>query len=257
MPFTAIVVDDEPLARDELKYLLSARSGCQVVGEAEDGAGAVRLVAERRPDVVFLDIDMPGMSGNDAARAILTFPHPPLVIFATAYGEYALKAFELGAVDYVLKPFEQQRLATTIERIEGLRKRSTDWEAAVERVACLLGSGRPKVKKLPVESRGEIKLLDYEAIVYAVAHGGDVSVVTRGEAYTYNGTMAELESRLSSEGFLRVHKSYLVNLERVEGVLPWFKGTYWLVMGDAKHTQVPVSKSQVKDLKNLLGMSKG
>ncbi|RKO66549.1 LytR/AlgR family response regulator transcription factor [Desulfofundulus salinus] len=256
MPFTAVVVDDEPLARDELKYLLSAYPECRVVGEAEDAQEALKLVAELQPDVVFLDIQMRGMSGCEAARQMISSPHPPLVVFATAYNEYAVRAFELGAVDYLLKPFEDKRLAKTIKRIEELHKRSDDWTEAVERVADLLNNKKGRVKKLPVEKNGEIKLLDYQDIIFGRARDGSVQIFTYNDHYNYTGTMAELQERLynESEGFLRTHKSFLVNLNRVEGVLPWFKGTYWLVMADHKRTQIPVSKNQVKELKSMLGL---
>lgn len=261
MPFSALVVDDEPLARDELKYLLSSHPECRVAGEAEDAESALLLAASLQPDVVFLDIEMRGMSGCEAARQMLAGPQPPLVIFATAYRDHAIRAFELGAVDYLLKPFDEGRLAKAVKRIEGLRRRSGDWAEAVERVAGLLGNGFPlggrhRVRKLPVEKRGEIKLLDYEEIFFAAAKDGGVEVVTQGDSFNFTGTLSDLEERLGGESFLRVHKSYLVNLNRVEGVLPWFKGTYWLVMPDRNHTQVPVSKSQVKELKAVLGMGK-
>lgn len=261
MSFTALVVDDEPLARDELKYLLSRRAECQVVGEAEDAESALCLASELRPDVVFLDIEMRGMSGVEAGRQLLTGPQPPLVVFATAYREHAIRAFELGALDYLLKPFEESRLAATVQRIESLRKRSGDWAEAVQRVAGMLESGalapgRPRVKKLPVEKKGEIRLLDYDEFLFAAARDGGVEIITKDDSFTYSGTMAELEARLRGETFMRVHKSYLVNLNRVERVLPWFKGTYWLVMPDRNRTEVPVSKSQVKELKAGLGISR-
>lgn len=255
MTFTAVVVDDEPLARDELKYLLSAYEECQVIGEAEDGGEALQLVARLHPDVVFLDIEMRGMSGYDAARKMLAEPKPPLIVFATAYNEYAVGAFELGAIDYLLKPFVDERLAKTIERIKNLKARQEDWQEAVARVARLLEDNQQSVKKLPVEKNGAIKLLDYSDIFYGRARGGRVQVFTTDDSYTFSGTMAELEERLNREGFFRVHKSFLVNLRKVEGVLPWFKGTYWLVMGDRKRTQIPVSKGQVKELKVLLGLN--
>lgn len=204
--------------------------------------------------MVFMDIEMRGMSGFEAARQMLSFQRPPIVVFATAYNEYAVKAFELGAVDYLLKPFEDERLAKTIGRIENQRKHSDDWAEAVEKVANLLENKKPRVKKLPVEKNGEITLLNYEDIIFGRARDGSVQVFAHNGSYTYSGTMAELEARLSNESFLRVHKSYLVNLNRVNGVLPWFKGTYWLVMGDRERTQIPVSKNQVKELKSMLGL---
>ncbi|WP_084327090.1 LytR/AlgR family response regulator transcription factor [Desulfofundulus thermocisternus] len=254
MPFTAVVVDDEPLARDELKYLLSNYPECRVTGEAEDAQEAIKLVRETQPDVVFLDIQMRGMSGYEAARHMLSFPHPPLVVFATAYDEYAVRAFELGAVDYLLKPFEEERLSKTIKRIGELRKRSEDWTRAVEQVNELLGGKKQRIKKLPVEKNGEIRLLDYRDIIFGRAKNGSVQVFTASDTCTFTGSMTELEARLKSEGFFRVHKSFLVNLNHVQGVLPWFKGTYWLVMSDAKKSQIPVSKSQVKELKSILGL---
>lgn len=253
MPFTALVVDDEPLARDELKYLLAAHRECRVIGEAESAQEAVELVAEKGPDVVFLDIEMRGMSGCEAAREMLTLPNPPLIIFATAYNEYAIQAFELGAVDYILKPFEPERLAKTVKRIVAL-KNAGELARAVERLANLLNNKRKTVPKLPVEKEGTIRLIDYQDIIFGRASNGYVQLFTAGDTYLYNGTLSELEERLRGEGFLRVHKSYLVNLHRTRGVLPWFKGTYWLVMDDRNQTQIPVSKNMVRELKALLGL---
>jgi len=255
MPFTAIVVDDEPLARDELKFLLSAHPACRVVGEAENAAAALDLAQKLSPDVAFMDIEMRGLSGLEAARRMLSLPRPPLVVFATAYNEYAVRAFELGAVDYILKPFEEKRLAKTIERINAMKENVDDWASALGKVALLLEEKKPRVQKLPVEKNGQIRLLDFNEVVYGRAWAGGARIYTDGDAYEYTGTMAELEERLGKESFLRVHKSYVVNLNRVEGIIPWFKGTYWLVMNDTQHTQIPVSKNQVKDLKAILGLS--
>ncbi|ACX52035.1 two component transcriptional regulator, LytTR family [Ammonifex degensii KC4] len=254
MPFTAIVVDDEPLARDELKYLLSFHPECQIIGEADNAEEALKLVVELRPDVVFLDIRMRGTSGFEAAKRMLSLPHPPLVVFATAYDDYAVGAFELGAVDYILKPFEPERLAQTVRRLSSFKSQSARWEEALERLSQLLEEGPPKLKKLPVEKEGEIRLIPYQDIIFAQAHEGEALVHTANEYFYYRGTLAELEGRLKNHGFLRVHKSFLVNLARIGGLVPWFKGTYWVIMEDDKRTHIPVSKAQVKQLKALLGL---
>ncbi|OAT81301.1 LytR/AlgR family response regulator transcription factor [Desulfotomaculum copahuensis] len=255
MPFTAVVVDDEPLAREELKFLLSNHPECRITGEAEDAAASLALVKKLAPDVVFMDIEMRGMSGFEAARQMLALPRPPLVVFATAYNEYAVRAFELGAVDYLLKPFEENRLAKTIARIGALKENAGEWASAVEKVAGLLEEKKPRVHKLAVEKSGRIRLLDVNEVIFGRARAGGAQIFADSGIYEYTGTMTELEERLGREGFLRVHKSYLVNLNRVDGVLPWFKGTYWLVMSDREHTQIPVSKNQVRELKNSLGLT--
>jgi two-component system, LytTR family, response regulator len=255
MSFTALIVDDETLACEELKFLLSSYRECQVIGKANDACQALRLTIELRPEVVFLDIELNGMSGYEIARKMLAANRPPLIIFATAYDEYAVNAFELGAADYLLKPIESERLAKTIERIKELQQQSQQWEEAVKRIADVLETRPQQLRKLPVAKDGLIRLLDYDEIIYCRSHNSEVRVFTTQAAFCFSGTMNELEFRLGT-AFRRVHKSYLVNLNHVTGVLPWFKGTYWLIMNDPHQTKIPVSKTKVKQMKISLGLEK-
>lgn len=269
--FKALLVDDEEPARDELKHLLRAYPACTVCGEADSGRAALEMAVSRQPDVAFLDIHMRGLPGCEVARRMLALPRPPLIVFVTAYDRYAVEAFELGAVDYLLKPLGAERLAKTVARLQSLAGNPFLWQSAVRQVASLLDfllppdrqAARPgnsaagkTVYKLPVEKGGRITLIDYHEIVFVRSSGGAARVSTLTECYDFSGTLCELAERLREEGsFLRIHKSYLVNLRHIKEVIPWFKGTYWVIMADRQKTQIPVSKSQVKTLKRLLGLA--
>ncbi|WP_425057861.1 Sensory transduction protein LytR [Sporomusa carbonis] len=252
----AIIVDDELPARDELKYLLSRLPGVTVVGEADNGPAAVGLAAQHCPDVVFLDIQMRGMNGMETALALRTAAPNALIVFASAYDEYAIKAFEIGAVDYLLKPFESERVAATVERLQ--KYRPEDWQAAATRVdQAITTVAKTTVHKLAVEKNGKIVLVNYSDILYAHTQTGAVTVVTETGEYTYSGTLSELQERLRGTTVMRVHKSYLVHMEKVKEVIPWFKGTYWLKLstpGNNGTIEVPVGKGQIKEIKGILGL---
>ncbi|MCX7724196.1 MAG: LytTR family DNA-binding domain-containing protein [Thermodesulfovibrio sp.] len=253
MLFSAIVVDDEPYAREELIYILSHFPTCQIVGEAGSAKDCIFLYSKLKPDVIFLDIEMPDMSGLETANILSTFNDPPLIVFATAYDDYAIKAFELGAIDYILKPFEEKRIAKTIMRIENLKNNQTEWNNAANRLTQFFEKKRV-FKKLPVQQKaGVISFVPYSDILYCEAYEGGVKIFTLKDDYYFDGTLSELETRLKEEGFMRIHKSYIVNLKRIEEVLPWFKGTYWLVV-EGRKIQLPVSKSIIKELKEVLGI---
>lgn len=251
--FSAIVVDDEPYSREELIYILSQFPSCQIVGQAGSAKDCISLYSKVKADVVFLDIEMPDMSGIEIAHVLLKFSNPPLIVFATAYDEYAVQAFELGAVDYILKPFEEKRIEKTIARIENLKNNQAEWNKAVDKLSHFL-EGRKLFRKLPVRQKaGIISFVPYTDILYCEASDRRVKVITLKDEYYFDGTLTELETRLREEGFMRVHKSYIVNLKRIEAVLPWFKGTYWIVI-EGKKAEIPVSKSIVKELKEVLGI---
>lgn len=267
--YKALLVDDEKPARDELRHLLAAYPAWTVCGEAEGGRAALELAASQRPDAVFLDIHMRDLSGCEVARELLTLPCPPLIVFVTAYDRYAVEAFELGAADYLLKPFGADRLAKTLSRLDvllanpllrrdALRKAAEALDALLTRCGnrrCGQAERGGAVRKLPVEKGGRIVLVDYRDIIYARSGGGTTRVITAGDSYVFSGTLCELTERLAGEEiFFRAHKSYLINLQYVREIIPWFKGTYWVVMGDPQKTQIPVSKAQVKTLKSLLGL---
>lgn len=246
-----LIVDDKQPARDELKCLLS-RSGALVIGEADGAADAIALAARVKPDAVFLAVGLREMNGLETAKVIRRVAERALIVFATAYEEYALQAFELGAVDYVLKPFDERRILKTVRRLRAYRME--EWANVGARSDRALDPCKLGIHKLPVEKDGKIILIDYESIYYAYAHAGSAIVVAeRGEA-PYAGSLSELETRVRGTSLLRVHKSYLVNMQRVKEVVPWFKGTYWLKLAHETEIEIPVSKNQIKEIKTLLGL---
>ena len=245
-------VDDESPARDELKYLLSLEMDIIVVGEADSGAAAISMAAELKPDVIFLDVQMRGMNGLETAAVLRTVVPDTLLVFATAYDEYAVQAFEVGAVDYILKPFESERIHMTVERVKNYRPE--EWLAATERIDATLSKTKIVVKKLPLEKSGKIIMVHYNDLIYAYTQKGIVKVVTNCGEFSYGGTLTELEIRLAETNLIRVHKSYIVNMDKVQEVVPWFKGTYWLKVEGASEAEIPVSKSQIKEIKDILGL---
>jgi len=253
MLFSAIIVDDEPYAREELIYILSQFESCNIIGQAGNARDCISLYLKFKPDVVFLDIEMPDISGIELAREFFRYNNKSLIVFATAYDDYAIEAFELGAVDYILKPFEEKRIAKTIIRIENLKKNQDEWNQNLNKLSNFLES-RKIFKKIPVQQKtGIINFVPYIDILYCEASEGGVKIFTLKDEYYFDGTLSDLEMRLKNEGFMRVHKSYIVNLKKISAVLPWFKGTYWIII-EGNKTQIPVSKSIIKNLKEILGI---
>ncbi|AFM43360.1 response regulator of the LytR/AlgR family [Desulfosporosinus acidiphilus SJ4] len=251
----AFIVDDEALSRDELKYLLEQAADVSVVGMARNGSEALQLIPQMRPDVVFLDIQMPDLSGLVVARelfAAMPSNSAPLFVFATAFDEHALEAFEVSAIDYILKPFSAERLQNTLERLRGLLERTGDSEKLkkdkLDRILNLLENPSNQAK-LPVEENERIILLEAEKIIYAWAEDRRVLVKTDTASYKTSYSLSELETKL---GLLQTHKSYLVNKDMVREIVPWFNGTYNLIMSDPQKSQVPVSRTYVKSVRSAL-----
>lgn len=250
---TALVVDDEQLARDELAYLLRSFSDIELLGEAADGPGALESVATLQPDIVFLDVQMPGLNGLQVAREILKrggkVPH---IIFATAFEQYAVDAFEVNAADYLLKPVDRARLKRSIERARELL-RSPDSES--ERMARLLDNMRsqssPPVKVL-VRVGERMILVAAKDVIFATVRDGTVRIVaTEFEGHSNYKTLDDLQSTLGGRLFWRPHRSYIVNIDRIQEVVPWFKSSYQLLMSDRGRTRIPVSRAQTKRLRKL------
>ncbi|MDH4139480.1 MAG: LytTR family DNA-binding domain-containing protein [Coriobacteriia bacterium] len=232
----ALVVDDEAPARSELRYLLDEAGGVEVVGEASNSAEALQLIKAIPYDVVFLDIDMPGLSGVELAEVLAATDRPPSVVFVTAHGEHAVKAFEVAAIDYLVKPVEVSRLRQCIERLHP----SEEAPARIERI--------------PVEKAGRKVLLQVDDIYYIMAKDDYSYLHTEKERYLSTISLAQLEARLEPQEFFRIHRRYLVNLRRVQEVVPMYGGTMLLTLSDPESTQVPVSRRRVPSLKKALGL---
>jgi two-component system, LytTR family, response regulator LytT len=232
----ALLVDDEGPARSELRYLLADHADVQVVGEASSAREALDLARELAPDAVFLDVEMPGLSGVEAAPLVRERSDPPAVVFVTAHERYALDAFAVEAFDYLLKPVDPDRLERVLER---LRERS------VENVL--------PVEKVPVVSAGGTELLDYDQVHYAQADGDYSRVHTYDRSYLCTASLGELEEKLPSGRFARIHRSYLVNLSKVAAVRRTSPDRLRLQLGDAQKTELDVARRQARQLRDRLG----
>jgi two-component system response regulator LytT len=252
MTITAIIVDDEKLARDELGFLLKSFPEIQVVGEGQNGLEAVKLVRQHQPDLLFLDAQMPGLDGFGAVK-MLEAKHlrMPYLVFATAFDQYALQAFEVSAVDYLLKPFDQQRLAKTVEKVKRHLQAGESVEGKIDRVLQMLDGRHDRgTVKVPVRAQGRQYLLDPNDIVYVKVDGGVVLVTTREfEGQANYRTIEDLQAQLDARVFWRAHRAYLVNLDHVQEVVPWFNSSYQLRMDDRKQSEIPVSRNQSRQLR--------
>ena len=276
MPLTALIIDDEPLARQELLYLLQSAEGVEVVAQGSNGIEAVELVRVHKPDVVFLDVQMPGLDGFAVLKKLIDKKMGlPQIVFATAFDQYAVRAFEVNAVDYLLKPFDRKRVLKTIEkvraRIAGQAAHAIQAgqaDAAVEtpstdaRLDALLRLVeertqplKPQTGKVIVRAQGRLLLVDQKEICFVSIEGGAISVMTRGvEGQSNCRTLEELMEQLDPEAFWRAHRSFIVNIQHIREVVPWFKSSYQLRMDDAKKTEIPVSRAQTRRLRELFNL---
>lgn len=248
MSLSLLVVDDEALARDELIYLIKQCGRDVAVHEAESGPEALAEVARLRPNVVFLDVQMPEMDGFAVAQALLGLPEPPAIVFATAYDDYAIKAFEIHAADYLLKPLDPARVAECVARLEQRPDR-----ASIGRLDELLRSlkGPVPIRRIPLDGNGRTVLVNPNEILYASSGESDTIVVTTQGEFTTSLNLQALEERLGP-AFLRVHRQYIANLERVREFIPYPGGTASVGLG--ARVQVPVARTQVRRVKRLLGL---
>jgi two-component system, LytTR family, response regulator LytT len=257
MPINVIIVDDEKPARDELAFLLKNIQEVNLIGQGKNGVDALALIKEYSPDLVFLDVQMPGLDGFGVLKKLvekkMKMPH---VVFATAFDQYAVQAFDVNAVDYVLKPFDKSRIAKAIQRARKMIETQTSATDRLEQLVTQLGAAKqsppsPAVKVL-ITTQQRLLLVNAEDMIFASIDGGMISVVARDlEGSSNYRTLEEMEAALASDVFWRPHRSYLVNIHHIKEVIPWFKSTYMLKMDDKKHTQVPVSRSQTKRLREL------
>jgi two-component system LytT family response regulator/two-component system response regulator LytT len=247
---SAIVVDDEKLASDELAYQLKEFPDVEIIATASDGLEAVQLIVDLEPDLVFLDMQMPGLDGMGVIRKLHEKEIPlPYFVMATAYDQYAVEAFKWEALDYLLKPVEKDRLSQAIERA---RKGIADKQKVAP---AELPPPKPSLQrtKLLVKNNQRNFIVDAQDVVYATIEDGLITVVASSlEGQSNYRTIEELQSNLDPDMFWRVHRSYLVNIHRIKEVIPWFKSSFQLRMDDKKQTEIPVSRVQTKRLRALL-----
>jgi two-component system LytT family response regulator/two-component system response regulator LytT len=250
-PITALLADDERLALDELSFLLRDYPDVEIVGTASNGVEACERIEELEPDVAFLDVQMPGLDGIGVIRRLQQLGgHLPYFVLATAYDGYAVEAFQLEALDYLLKPVERIRLEQTLARVQ---KWLTDRARQAAELAPPAPKPAPQRTKILVRSGGHNFIVDAQELIYATIEDGLISVVTPTMEGTCNyRTIEELQSNLDPHTFWRVHRSYLVNIHRIREVIPWFKSSFQLKMDDKKQTEIPVSRVQTKRLRTLL-----
>lgn len=261
MPLSALIVDDEQLSRDELAYLLKGVGDVNVVAQGKNGLEAVNLIKEHSPDLVFLDVQMPGLDGFGVIKKLLDKKVPlPRVVFATAFDQYAVKAFEVNAVDYLLKPFDKKRVAQAVHKAREQMTANAPAQEKLDTLVRMLETQNQKqpAAKLLIKSAGRLLLVDQKDICFASIEDGVISVATGGaagiEGQSNCRTLEELLESLDANMFWRAHRSFLVNINRIKEVVPWFKSSYQLRMDDKKQTEIPVSRAQTKRLRELFGL---
>ncbi len=253
MNLRAVVVDDEQHAREDLCFLLDQTGTVDVVGEAGNGMEALAAVESTRPDVVFLDVQIPGMSGFEVARRMLEAEGACQIVFVTAYDQYAIEAFEVNAVDYLLKPVEQARLEQALQRVARRLAADRPLSEQLAKILEIVGERQTRRDQMAVKVGDRFLLVHAGDIVFASLLGDSISIVTNNVSGTSNyKTLDELQARLDPDVFWRVHRSHLVNITKIKEIVPWFSRNYILRMNDSKATEIPVSRSQTKRLRDYL-----
>jgi two-component system, LytTR family, response regulator LytT len=267
MDLKAVLVDDEQLARDELGFLLGQVGGVSVIGQAGNGVEALTTIGRLQPDIVFLDVQMPGLTGFEVARRMIDAQAASHIIFVTAYDQHAIEAFEVNAVDYLLKPVDPARLDIAVKRARRLVafERSPDrvsepagaapgvtaeqLEQIVERVA----ERRNRRERLAIKVGERFLLVQADEVVFASLTDDVITVAAGKHVGTSNyRTLDELQERLDPGVFFRVHRSHLVNINKIKEIVPWFNRNYILRMKDEKATEIPVSRTQTRRLREYL-----
>ena len=271
-----VLVDDEQHARDELVYLLGEVGGVEIIGQASDGIEALTVVAQLRPDVVFLDVQMPGLTGFEVARRILEAGPGAEIVFVTAFDQHAIEAFDVNAVDYLLKPVDPARLEVALQRarrrivaerparigpLEGAGAGADSPDSAVaglnrgqlERIVELVAERQGRRDRLAIKVGERFFLVQSDEIVHASLVDDSITVVTDQQVgYSNYRTLDELQARLDPAVFWRVHRAHLVNINKIKEIVPWFSRNYLLRMKDGKGTEIPVSRTQTRRLREYL-----
>lgn len=248
----AVLVDDEPLSLDALEFVLDKNEDIKIIGKYTDPFEALENVKKSKPELVFLDIEMPELDGFSAAQEIINMGLDTYIIFATVFEQYALKAFEIDAADYVVKPFSENRLKLTVNRII---KRIQNKQVSECPISAFVkhNLSRQVINKISVWKENSIMLLDPETILYFTMNEKKVIVHTKDNTYESKSSLAELEEKLDNKGFFRCHKSFLINMDYIAKIIPWFNSTYMIRLKEETE-QIPVSRYYTKKLKGLLSI---
>jgi len=248
-----VVVDDEQPAREELCFLLGQIEGVKVVGQADNGVTALTLIDDVDPHVAFLDVQMPGLTGFEVARLLLDKSSSAHIVFVTAYDQYAVDAFDVNAVDYLLKPVEQARLEQAIQRVRHRMALDQPRDERLDRLVRLMADRQGRRDQLALKVGDRFLLVQADDVIFASLDGDTIQIATTQLAGTSNyRTLDELQARLDPDVFWRVHRSHLVNINKIKEIVPWFSRNYMLRMKDGKATEIPVSRSQTKRLRDYL-----
>jgi two-component system response regulator LytT len=258
-PLRTLVVDDEQLAREELCFLLEQAGDIEIIGQAGDGPSALRLAGELKPDLLFLDVQMPGLTGFEVARRLVQADVLPQLVFVTAFDQYAVDAFTVNAVDYLLKPVDLDRLELTLEKVRSRRIVPQDASKLplspedLEKVISAVQARQGRREQLALRVGERFVLVQADEIIHASLVDEAILVVTNTVSGTSNyRTLDELSARLDPAVFWRVHRSHLVNITKIKEIVPWFSRNYLLKMKDAKATEIPVSRTQTRRLREYL-----
>jgi two-component system LytT family response regulator len=243
----ALIVDDERPARENLKRMLANNPRVELIGEARNGEEAVEKIENEKPDLVFLDIQMPDLNGFEVIELIQSCP---LIIFTTAYDEYAIKAFEINALDYLLKPFSKERLIEAIDRAWKELSEKSNFSAKIDTLLSTLVKEKKYLQHLTVKKKGKILVIKVSEIDYIKAEEGLVYIYIKYNKYNTNYTLDELENQLDPKSFFRCHRSSIINLERIKEIIPWFGGKYKIVLSADR--EIELTRSRVAKLKKII-----
>lgn len=254
----SLIVDDEQPARDELAYLLKDFPDIEIAGQGKNGVEAVNLIRDIKPDLVFLDVQIPGTDGFGVIKKLIEKKMPlPCFIFITAYDQYAVQAFEVNAIDYLLKPIARARLDKAMDKVRRIIETKEPTREKIDRLVNMLEKDKQGAQKtkLIVKTSGRLHLVDAGEMIYASIEDGVISIVTKDfEGQSNFRTVEELQASLDPQTFWRVHRSYLININRIKEVVPWFKSSFQLKMDDRKQTEIPVSRAQTRKLREILNL---
>ncbi len=251
MPVRALIVDDEKLARDEMRYLLEQFGDIEVAGEAAGGEEAVVMATELNPDIIFLDIQMPVLDGFGVVRKLVESGDVPLIVFTTAYDQYAIKAFEINAVDYLLKPVEKDRLAGAVERAREIMPSRGEYVEKLKKLTESIHVGRKFLPRIVVKNKGGMDLIDTGRVAMLEKRGPEVIAHTDdGDFITNYADLDELEVQLDPAIFLRLGSEGIVNLGKIGEIVPWSDDNYVMTLGDSSSTEIKLTRTQAQILKN-------